>query len=184
VDEKLAGTIVAVSRAPKYGFSKPNHASISLIAGLGIEGDVHAGTLVKHRYLIRQDPNMINLRQVHLIPAEVFDEMATLGYDVKAGDLGENVTTRGVDLLNLPLGSRLKLGATAVVEVTGCRSPCLHIDEFQKGLKGAMMSKDAEGRTFFKAGIMGIVLEGGDVKSDDAIEVTLPEQPWQRLPAL
>jgi MOSC domain-containing protein YiiM len=150
----MQAVVTAVSSSASHGFSKPNRDIIRLVAGLGVEGDAHLGTTVKHRSRVAKDPRQPNLRQVHLIHAELHDELCKAGFDVSAGDLGENVTTRGIDLLGLPAGARLLIGESALIEVTGLRNPCVQIDRFQKGLM--------------------IVLEGGEVRSGDAIRVELP----------
>lgn len=167
-------SVVAVSRDDKHRFSKPTVPSIRLVAGHGIEGDSHAGATTQHRYLKRNDPTRPNLTQVHLVRSELFDELAADGFEVTAGQLGENITTAGLDLLALPLGTRLHLGAEAVVEVTGIRDPCSMIDKFQPGLKKVLKSTDASGRIVRKAGIMGIVLVGGTVAPGDELRVELP----------
>jgi len=168
------GRVVAVSSAPGHGFSKPNLLEIRLLAGLGVAGDAHSGRTVKHRSRVARDPSQPNLRQVHLIHAELFDELAARGFTIGPGQIGENVTTRGLDLLGLPAGARLFLGATAVVEVTGLRNPCAQLDNFRPGLMKALLGRDAEGRLVRKSGIMGIVLADGDVRPGDPIEVALP----------
>src|SRR6185437_5733008 len=156
----LEGIVTAVSRNPRHGFSKPTQDSIRLLAGLGVEGDAHMGETVKHRSRVRRDPTQPNLRQVHLIHAELLDELREAGFVVAPGEMGENVTTRGVDLLGLPTGTRLHLGETAVVEVTGLRNPCAQLDRFQPGLMQAVLGRDAQGDLVLKAGIMAIVLAG------------------------
>jgi MOSC domain-containing protein YiiM len=173
--------VTAVSCSSSHSFSKPNQDSIRLLAGLGIEGDAHLGTKVKHRSRAAKDPTQPNLRQVHLIHAELFDELAGKGFSVAAGAMGENVTTRGIDLLNLPAGTRLHLGESAVIEVTGLRNPCVQIDRFQKGLMKAVLGKDEQGNVIRKSGIMAIVLEGGQVRPGDAIRVELPSEPHRPL---
>ncbi|NBJ12651.1 MOSC domain-containing protein [Microvirga arsenatis] len=173
--------VLAVSSSSSHSFGKPTRTSIRLLKGLGIEGDAHAGTTVKHRSRVAKDPSQPNLRQVHLIHAELFDELETKGFAVSAGEMGENVTTRGIDLLNLPAGTRLLLGGSAVVELTGLRNPCVQIDRFQKGLMKAVLGKDAQGNLIRKSGVMGIVLEGGDVRPGDEIRVELPPQPHRPL---
>ncbi|MFI9816004.1 MOSC domain-containing protein [Saccharothrix variisporea] len=175
------GQITAVSRSGEYTFTKPNEDVIRLVAGLGVEGDVHAGELVKHRSRVRRDPTQPNLRQVHLMHAELHDELTALGFPVTAGALGENVTTRGVDLLGLPTGTRLHLGAEAVVEVTGLRNPCPQIDGFSDGLLKHVVGRDAEGNVVRRAGIMSIVLVGGEVRPGDPIRVELPAAPHTPL---
>jgi MOSC domain-containing protein YiiM len=154
---------------------------IRLVEGLGIEGDAHAGTTVKHRSRVTRDPTQPNLRQVHLIQAELFDELAAAGFNVSAGDMGENITTKGLDLLALPAGTRLHIGDSAIVEVTGLRNPCVQIDQFQKGLMKATLDKDADGNLVRKAGVMSIVIAGGDVRPGDAIKVSLPALPHKKL---
>ncbi|NUT95601.1 MAG: MOSC domain-containing protein [Saccharothrix sp.] len=171
----------AVSRSAEYTFTKPNADAIRLVAGLGVDGDVHAGELVKHRSRVRRDPTQPNLRQVHLMHAELHDELAALGHPVTPGALGENITTRGVDLLGLPTGTRLHLGAEAVVEVTGLRNPCPQIDGFSDGLLKHVVGRDAEGNVVRKAGIMSIVLVGGEVRPGDPIRVELPAAPHTPL---
>ncbi|MGW0606212.1 MOSC domain-containing protein [Streptomyces sp. NPDC002644] len=177
----MDATVVAVSRNEEYSFTKPNRESITLLAGLGVEGDVHAGTTVKHRSRVAQDPTRPNLRQVHLIHEELFDEVVSAGYVVAPGELGENVTTRGVDLLKLPVGTLLRLGEEAVVEVTGLRNPCLQIDNFQRGLLRQVIGRDENGEVIRKAGIMGVVRSGGVVRPGDTITVTLPPEPHRPL---
>ncbi|MFE7357044.1 MOSC domain-containing protein [Streptomyces sp. NPDC057543] len=173
--------MTAVSRNEAYSFTKPNRKSITLLAGLGVEGDVHAGVTVKHRSRVAQDPTQPNLRQVHLIHAELFGELRAAGFEVAPGDLGENVTTSGVDLLALPVGTLLHLGDEAVVEVTGLRNPCLQIDNFRDGLLKQVVGRDAAGRIVRKAGIMGVVTAGGVVRPGDPIEAELPVGPHRAL---
>ncbi|MFD6244123.1 MOSC domain-containing protein [Streptomyces roseolus] len=175
------GIVTTVSSNGAYSFTKPNRESITLLAGLGVDGDVHAGVTVKHRSRVAQDPTQPNLRQVHLIHAELFDEVAEAGFAVAPGDLGENVTTRGVDLLALPTGTRLHLGAEAVVEITGLRNPCAQIDGFRHGLLKQVVGRDADGALVRKAGIMGIVLTGGEVRPGDPVRVELPAEPHRPL---
>ncbi|MFF4172230.1 MOSC domain-containing protein [Streptomyces sp. NPDC001744] len=176
-----SGTVTAVSSNGTYAFTKPNRDEITLLAGLGVEGDVHAGVTVKHRSRIAQDPTRPNLRQVHLIHAELLDEVAEAGFEVAPGALGENVTTRGIDLLGLPTGTLLRLGAEAVVEVTGLRNPCAQIDAFRHGLLKRLVGRDENGGIVRRAGIMGIVLTGGEVRPGDPIGVELPEGPHRPL---
>jgi MOSC domain-containing protein YiiM len=171
----MKSIITAVSKSPDYTFSKPNQGSIRLLAGLGVEGDAHSGEKVKHRSRVLKNPDQPNLRQVHLIHSELHDELRAKGFEVSAGQMGENITTRGVDLLSLPKGTRLHLGNTAVVEVTGLRNPCEQIDNFQGGLLKACVEKDEHGNIIRKAGIMSIVLVGGEVFPNDPIRVEYPE---------
>ncbi|HEY4023967.1 MAG TPA: MOSC domain-containing protein [Pseudonocardiaceae bacterium] len=177
----MTGSVAAVNRSGEYTFSKPNAAWITLLTGLGVEGDVHLGTTVRHRHRMARTPDAPNLRQVHLIHAELLDELADAGFNVKAGQMGENVTTLGLDLLGLPTGTRLRLGATAVVEVTGLRNPCLQLDHFQHGLMKAVLGRDDDGNVIRKAGVMSIVLADGDVYPGDPIEIELPDEPHQPL---
>jgi hypothetical protein len=170
----MNATVVSVHRSAKHTFSKAAEASIRLIEGLGVEGDAHSGTTVKHRSRVARDPNQPNLRQFHLIHAELHDGLNDGAFEVKPGDMGENLTTRGVDLLSLPAGARLHLGESAVVEVTGLRNPCAQLDKFQDGLMGACLDRDAEGGLVRKAGVMGIVIASGEVRPGDAIRVELP----------
>lgn len=176
-----SATVTTVSSNGVYSFTKPNRDSITLLAGLGVEGDVHAGVTVKHRSRVAKDPTVANLRQVHLIHSELLDEVAGAGFDVAPGALGENVTTRGIDLLALPTGTRLHLGAEAVVEVTGLRNPCVQIDDYQHGLLKQVLGRDESGRIVRKAGIMSIVLTGGEVRPGDPIRIELPAEPHRPL---
>jgi MOSC domain-containing protein YiiM len=177
----IAGTVMAVSRSPEYTFSKPNQTSIRLRAGLGVDGDAHMGETVKHRSRLARDPSQANLRQVHLIHAELHDELRTAGFTVSAGQMGENVTTRGIDLLALPAGTRLHLGGEAIVEITGLRNPCGQLDGFQPGLRAATLERDEHGELIRKAGIMSVVLADGEVRPGDAIRVELPPAPHRPL---
>jgi MOSC domain-containing protein YiiM len=177
----MTGIVTAVCRSATHSFTKPNAGSIRLVAGLGVEGDAHQGVTVKHRSRVARDPTVPNLRQVHLMHAELFQELRQTGFAVSAGQMGENVTTSGVDLLGLPTGTRLHLGAEAVVEVTGLRNPCRQLDNFQPGLMAATLDRDPDGNLVRKAGIMGIVLAGGEVKEGDAIRVELPPAPHTPL---
>jgi MOSC domain-containing protein YiiM len=177
----MDGVVTAVSSNSEYSFTKPNRAGITLLAGLGVEGDVHAGVTVKHRSRVAQDPTQPNLRQVHLIQEELFAELDAEGFDVKPGDLGENVTTGGIDLLALPTGTLLHVGDEAIVEVTGLRNPCLQIDNFQYGLLKQVVGRDEAGNTVRKAGIMSIVKVGGVVRPGDTITVELPVEPHRPL---
>jgi MOSC domain-containing protein YiiM len=177
----MSGTVTVVSSSGVYSFTKPNRQSLTLLTGLGVEGDVHAGVTVKHRSRVAQDPTQPNLRQVHLIHEELFDELRAEGFEVAPGDLGENVTTRGVDLLELPVGALLHLGGEAVVEVTGLRNPCRQIDTFQEGLLKQVVGRDEAGNIVRKAGIMSIVRTGGVVRPGDPVTVELPAEPHRRL---
>ncbi|MGH2586222.1 MAG: MOSC domain-containing protein [Dehalococcoidia bacterium] len=177
----MGGVVTAVSRSATHTFSKPSQDGIRLLTGLGVEGDAHQGETVKHRSRVRRDPSQPNLRQVHLIHAELHDELRAAGFAVTAGDMGENVTTSGVDLLALPTGTRLQLGETAVVEVTGLRNPCVQLDRFQPNLMAAVLDHDADGNLIRKAGVMGVVLADGEVHPGDPIHVKLPPEPHHPL---
>ncbi|HEY4266251.1 MAG TPA: MOSC domain-containing protein [Micropepsaceae bacterium] len=175
------GRIIAVSRSAAHSFSKPNEPMIQLVAGLGVADDAHLGETVQHLARVREDPTKPNLRQVHLIHCELFDELREAGFSVAPGEIGENVTTRGIDLLGLPAGTRLHLGESAVVQVTGLRNPCRQLDRFQPGLMAAMLGRDGQGRITLKSGIMGIVLAGGHVRAGDSIAVALPPEPHRPM---
>jgi MOSC domain-containing protein YiiM len=175
------GSVVAVSLRSGHHFGKTPSHSIRLLKGLGVAGDGHMGETVQHRSRVRKDPTQVNLRQVHLMHAELFCELRAKGFAVRPGELGENITTSGIDLLALPTGARLHLGAGAVVEITGLRNPCIQIDDFQKGLMAATLDHDADGNLVRKAGIMSIVISEGDVRPGDAICVELPDMPHRPL---
>jgi hypothetical protein len=199
----MTGLVVAVHRSPTHTMAKASQPAIRLLAGLGVEDDAHAGVTVKHRSRVARDPSQPNLRQVHLIQAELHDELAGRGMSLGAprptrygercphvrvnegaawyGRMGENVTTRGIDLLALPAGTRLRLGFAAVVEVTGLRNPCVQLDGIHSGLMQAVLDRGADGEVIRRAGVMAIVLTGGDVRPGDAIEVTLPDLPHMPL---
>lgn len=174
------GRVVAVCADESHNFSKPLRSSIRLLKGLGVESDAHLGETVKHRSRVRQNPDAPNLRQVHLMHTELFDEVRAKGFDVKPGDLGENVTTEGIDLLGLSVGTRLHLGGKAVIEVTGLRNPCHQIDDFQKGLLHATLDKSGP-HLVRKTGVMSVVLVGGDVRPGDSIRVEAPQGPHRPL---
>jgi MOSC domain-containing protein YiiM len=179
--EPHAGVVVAVAQDGTHRFSKPTVARIRLLAGLGVEGDAHLGTTVQHRSRVRQDPTQPNLRQVHLIAAELLDELAGAGFALEPGQLGENVTTRGIDLIRLSEGTVLTLGDSACVIVTGLRNPCRQIEDFRPGLLARVLDRDAAGRIVRKAGIMGVVLDGGDIRPGDRIRVRPPAGPFRPL---
>jgi hypothetical protein len=173
---KMTGKIVALSKSATHTMRKYNENSLNLLTGLGVEGDAHNGETVKHRSRVAQDPTQPNLRQVHLIHAELHDELAASGFIVAYGQMGENITTRGIDLLDLPRGTRLKIGE-AIIEITGLRNPCHQLNGIQDGLMHAVLGRDENGELIRKAGIMGIVLNGGTINVADSIEVELPELP-------
>jgi MOSC domain-containing protein YiiM len=175
--EHVTAIVTAVSRSAEYTFTKPNHGSIRLLAGLGVEGDVHSGVTVKHRSRVRQDPTQPNLRQVHLMHAELHDELTEAGLPVTAGQLGENVTTRGIDLLSLPAGTLLRIGPSALIKVTGLRNPCAQIEAFSPGMLARVVGRDEDGNIVRRAGIMAIVLTGGPITVGDPIRAGLPPEP-------
>jgi MOSC domain-containing protein YiiM len=177
----VSGIVEAVSRSATHTFSKANQASIWLLVGLGVDGDAHMGETVKHRSRVAVDPTQPNLRQVHLIHAELHDELRAAGFSVMAGQMGENITTRNIDLLGLPTGTQLHIGATAIVEVTGLRNPCDQLDQFRSGLRAAVLGRDEQGNLIRKAGVMGIVRTSGEVQVGDLIRIELPQQPYRPL---
>ena len=177
----LDGIVTAVSRSGTHTMSKPNQDSIQLLTGLGVADDSHQGDTVKHRSRVKRDPTQPNLRQVHLIHAELHDELRDAGFTVAPGQMGENITTRGVDLLGLPVGTRLLLGETATVEVTGLRNPCAQLDGIAPGLMKATLDRDDDGNLVRKAGVMGVVVSGGKVRPGDVIRVELPPVPHKPL---
>lgn len=179
--EEIRGAVMMVARSAEHRFSKQVVPAITLIAGVGVDGDAHAGATVKHRSRVRADPTQPNLRQVHLVHAELLEELAAKGFKISPGDIGENITTSGIDLLALPRGARLRLGTEATIEVTGLRNPCFQLDSFRPGLMHAVLDRDEEGRLVLKAGIMAVVLVSGEVKPGDAIAVELPPPPYSKL---
>jgi MOSC domain-containing protein YiiM len=180
-DETANGTVTAVSRGATHALSKPNQDSIRLLTGLGVEGDAHLGAAVKHRSRVARDPSQPNLRQIHLIHAELHEELGVAGFAVSPGQMGENLTTRGVDLLALPTGTRLRVGDTAVIEVTGLRNPCVQLERIQPGLMAATLARDEHGELIRKAGVMGVVIAGGEVRRGDTIRIELPPEPRRPL---
>lgn len=177
----MNGLVAAVGSSATHAFSKRAQDRIRLLAGLGVEGDAHCGVTVKHRSRVAQDPMQPNLRQVHLIHAELFDELLPKGFAVLPGQMGENIATRGIALLELPVGARLRIGETAVVELTGLRNPCKQIDAFKSGLMSAVLGRGPDGNPILKAGVMSIVVAGGLVTPGDPIVVELPAGPHRKL---
>lgn len=173
--------VVAVCCSSTHSFGKPALDAIRLLEGLGVEGDAHLGRTVKHRSRVAVNPTEPNLRQVHLIHTELHDELRAAGFDVSPGQMGENITTRGIDLLALPTGTLLRLGQEAIIEVTGLRTPCAQLDAFQPGLMAAVLDRDESGRLTRKAGIMGVVRAGGVVRPGDVVTVELPPPPHRPL---
>lgn len=180
-DTTLNAVVTAVCMSGSHSFSKPVCEEIRLLKGLGVEGDAHAGQTVKHRSRVAADPTQPNLRQVHLIAEELHNALSGQGFRVGPGAMGENITTRGLDLIHLPRGTLLQFGDQAIVEVTGLRNPCKQLNDYQSGLMNAVLGRDDEGNLIRKAGIMGVVLTSGSVKAGDAILVTLPQAPFERL---
>ena len=177
----MSGTVIAVAKDEGHNFSKKLVPEIEIIVGLGVDGDAHLGKKVNHRSRVKVDPTQPNLRQVHLIHSELFAEVAEKGFSVNPADLGENITTEGVDLLSLPRHAVLEIGEDVCLEVTGLRNPCAQIDNFQKGLLAAVLDKGPNGEVVRKSGIMTVVLNGGRVRAGDAINVKLPDPPFVPL---
>jgi MOSC domain-containing protein YiiM len=177
----MGGMVEAVHRSASHTLKKAEQPSIRLLAGLGVEDDTHMGVTVQHRSRVARDPSQPNLRQVHLIPAELHDELHARGFAVRPGEMGENITTRGIDLLRLPVGTQLHLGPTAIIEITGLRNPCAQLDRLQSGLREAVLDHDAQGHLIRKAGVMAIVLSSGEVRSSDPIRIEWPSEPHQPL---
>ena len=179
----LEGIVVAVSADRNHNFSKQRRGAIVLVQGHGVEGDAHAGPFVQHRYLARRQPRLPNLRQVHLIPNELFEFLRTIGYDVSPGELGENIATAGLELERLPLGTILRLGASAAVALTGLRTPCVLIDRHRAGLRRQVIWPD-KSEPRFRGGVLGVVEAGGRVAAGDPARVLLPDEPRMPLPPL
>lgn len=172
-----SASVHAVCRSAEHGFSKTAVPVIQLIAGEGVQGDAHRGRTVQHRSRVKRTPEAPNLRQVHLIQAELLNALSQQGFAVFPGALGENITTTGLDLLALPQGTRLKIGPEVIIEITGLRNPCAQLDQFQAGLMAAVLDRGPDGELIRKAGIMAIVVTGGAVSVGDAIEVAWPPEP-------
>lgn len=177
----MSAHVLSVSKSPTHSLSKKPEPAIQLLAGLGVEGDAHMGATVKHRSRVAQDPNQPNLRQVHLIHAELHEELRQAGFPIAPGQMGENITTSGINLLDLPQNTQLHIGESAIVEITGLRNPCNQLNGIQEGLMQAVLGRDENNRLIRKAGIMGIVLRGGIVQPGDAIRVQLPSPPFVPL---
>ena len=173
--------VAGLSRSAGHRFSKDGTDRLALLAGLGVDGDCHAGPTVQHLSRLRRDPGQPNLRQVHLMAAELYDELAEKGFELASGQLGENVTTTGVDLVALARGTRLSIGTEVVLEVTGLRNPCVQIDRFRPGLLAEVLYRDAEGQVVRRAGVMAVVLDGGEVGVGDTITVEPPPPPLSPL---
>lgn len=175
------GIVKSVSKSGTHTFNKFNCDRIVLLKGLGVKGDAHMGEKVKHRSRVAKNPNQPNLRQVHLIHSELFDELKKKGFNIQNREIGENITTKGIELLNLPKDALLIIDETVKIMITGLRNPCKQLDSLQDGLMKAVLDKDKEGNLIRKAGVMGIVLEGGEVKIGSKITVELPLKPWVKL---
>jgi len=177
----MTATVVNVSSSESHSFGKQSCESVTLLPGLGILNDAHCGKTVKHRSRVARDPSQPNLRQVHLIHEELFQELSQSGFSVVAAELGENITTRGIALLELPAGTKLHIGSSAVVQLTGLRNPCGQIEQFQKGLQAAVLARAQDGSLIRKAGVMGVVAVGGKVCPGSSITIELPALPYRRL---
>lgn len=177
----MTAHVVSVSSSPVHAFSKPVESSITLVAGLGVQGDAHCGVTVKHRSRVAQDPSQPNLRQVHLIHSELFAELAGKGFQVASGQLGENITTAGIDLLSLPTDTVLQIGGQVALRLTGLRNPCAQLDGYRRGLTAAVLGRTPDGKLVRKAGVMSVVLTGGVVQPGDPIRVVLPAEPHRAM---
>lgn len=177
----MPARVIAVAASPTHDFSKTPQSVIALAAGLGVQGDAHCGATVKHRSRVARDPTQPNLRQVHLIHGELFAELQQQGFTVQASQLGENITTEGIDLLALPEGTELHVGGQVVLRLTGLRNPCEQLDRFQPGLMAALVHRAPDGRLVRKAGVMSVVVSGGEVRPGDELRVRLPAEPHRAL---
>lgn len=173
--------VEAVSKSPTHTLIKKNENQITLLKGLGVEGDAHQGFTVKHRSRVIKDPTTPNIRQVHLMPVELFEELAQKGINVNSGEMGENITTSGIDLINLPLHTILKIGPETKIQITGLRNPCSQLNKINDQLLKAVLQKDEDGTIIRKAGIMSVVLKGGKINVGDTIEIEFPEKPHKNL---
>ena len=176
----IAASVVAVCCDARHNLIKPTRDQITLVAGFGVKGDAHFGETVQHLYDKRRNPDAPNLRQVHLIHAELFEDLSEQGFTVRAGQMGENITTRGIDLLKLSRGATLHIGE-AVIEITGLRNPCRKLNKIQDGLLPAVLGQWDDGSVLAKTGVMGIILKGGVVRPGDGIAIKAPYGPHQRL---
>ncbi len=179
--EEILSSVISLSKSQGHNFSKSVYSSITLVKGEGVDGDAHRGMTVKHRSRVKVDPTQPNLRQVHLIHYELIQELQDKGFNVQAATMGENITTKNIDLLSLPKGTKLKIGKDVILEITGLRNPCKQLDNFQKGLTSAVLDKDDKGNVIRKAGIMAIVLMSGKISIGDSIIIDLPPRPHQIL---
>ncbi len=177
----MGARVLSVSLNQEHNFSKKREGRIMLVKGLGVEGDAHFGATVQHRSRVARNPEQPNFRQVHLLQSEILEELKTKGYTINPGEMGENITTRGIDLLSLPTNAELRIGKEAVVQVKGLRNPCSQIDDFKNGLMRQFVRKDDSGNPVYLAGVMGVVLTGGEVKPGDSIVVSMPGKPHLKL---
>ena len=177
----MNASVTAVHCDRKHAFSKIAQSAIQLRQGLGVIGDAHCGATVQHRSRVRRNPQQPNLRQVHLIHSELLTELRRKGFRVDPGNLGENITTAGIDLLSLPTDTVLRIGADAAIRITGLRNPCAQIEQFQTGLLAAVLDRDGWGNLVRKAGVMGVVIADGTVKPSDLIAVELPNDAFRPL---
>lgn len=174
----MSATVIAVAASASHSMRKPMQDRIVLLAGLGVEGDAHMGETVRHRSRVAIDPTAPNLRQVHLIHAELLAELRAAEFAIAPGQMGENITTQGIDLLGLATGARLHIGQTVVIEITGLRNPCAQLDAIQPGLMAAVIARSPRGKLIRKAGVMGVVVTGGEVRLGDSIRAVMPSPPY------
>jgi MOSC domain-containing protein YiiM len=177
----IPATVVSVSRSAVHGFSKDPVAQIQILANHGVEGDAHAGPLVQHLYRVRKDPTALNLCQVHLLQAELFDELRAHGFDLAPGQIGENITTLGLNLLTLPVGTLVSIGPQAILEITGLRDPCNQLNKLQPGLMKACFTRSPQGEVLRKTGVMAIARTSGPIRPGDQITLQLPPKPWTKM---
>ncbi len=173
--------VLAVAKDGQHRFSKTTSPMIRLLKGKGVEGDAHCGEKVQHRSRVRVNPDQPNLRQVHLIAEETLEELSAKGFAVEPSQLGENITTRGIDLLSLPENTHLSVGDKVILTITGLRNPCQQLNEHQPGLMQALLGRDENDQLLLKAGVMAVVTEGGEVKAGDPIKISYPAQPHKPL---
>ncbi|MEI7624224.1 MAG: MOSC domain-containing protein [Actinomycetes bacterium] len=178
---ELVGTVTSLHSDSGHNFSKPSIAEAVFLAGVGIEGDAHSGPTTQHLSRQKKDASRPNLRQVHLVASELHEELRADGFDVPFGAFGENLTTSGLDLGELPVGSTLRLGDDVIIALTGFRDPCSQIDKFQEGLRAAVSFKPETGPQLFRNGVMSVVVRGGTVRVGDTIKVALPAEPHQPM---
>ncbi|SRR6266446_5986019 len=168
----MSGRVIAVCCNPEPDLPKPVVDAVHLIENWGVEGDYHAGSLVRHRYLAKKDPTRPNMRQVLLMDAAVFAELAQNDIHIGPGMMGENITIEGMAMMQLAVGTRLAIGS-AIVEVTERRSPCYQLNGIDPRLLKAVARKQ-DGQAIFKAGIMAQILQGGWVRAGDLVKVLSP----------